>query len=248
MQDQMPSSTDSTYKFTFEETLQIVIDNILFRYLTPSFVSKLCRFVPIPKLAKRVRECERGFEELGLHMLDLISAARNAIAAGQMTTTANAVLLRNLVEANMKQEGDHKSLTDQELLADCFVRLPCFIPDHPLSLILTSIHQGFLLAGHGVCFSRWFIRHNCQFITETSSHALSFAIMIIAFYPDIQRKIYEEVNRVWPNGPPALGQISVGLPSSLVTLHLIFEPEIDIQGRFQGIGGLSVLLHYSLLL
>jgi hypothetical protein len=122
-QEHKPSSTDSKYHFTFEESLQVVIENILFRYLMPSFVPKLDAYIPIPKFSKRVRDCETGFKELGLHTLDMISATRNAIAAGQMATGANAALLRNLVEANMKQEGDHKSLTDQELLADCFVRL-----------------------------------------------------------------------------------------------------------------------------
>lgn len=33
----------------------------------------------------------------------------------------NAALLRNLVEANMAQEGDNKRLTDDELLANIFV-------------------------------------------------------------------------------------------------------------------------------
>jgi hypothetical protein len=35
--------------------------------------------------------------------------------------------------------------------------------------------------------------------------------MIIAFYPEVQQKLYEEVKRVWPNGPPSLGATSVGL-------------------------------------
>jgi len=34
----------------------------------------------------------------------------------------DAALVRNLVEANMAQEGDSKALTDDELLANSFVR------------------------------------------------------------------------------------------------------------------------------
>ncbi|KAJ7774471.1 cytochrome P450 [Mycena maculata] len=43
----------------------------------------------------------------------------------------------------------------------------------------------FLLAGH-----------------ETSAHSLSFAVALLALYPDAQQKIYEETLRVWPDGCP----------------------------------------------
>ncbi|KAJ6582970.1 cytochrome P450 [Mycena vulgaris] len=43
----------------------------------------------------------------------------------------------------------------------------------------------FLLAGH-----------------ETSSHALSFAVALLALYPDVQQTIYEESLRIWPDGCP----------------------------------------------
>ncbi|KAJ6472655.1 cytochrome P450 [Mycena vulgaris] len=52
--------------------------------------------------------------------------------------------------------------------------------DELLSNIFT-----FLLAGH-----------------ETSAHSLTFAIGLLALYPDVQQKIYEETLRVWPNGCP----------------------------------------------
>ncbi|KAJ6582916.1 cytochrome P450 [Mycena vulgaris] len=43
----------------------------------------------------------------------------------------------------------------------------------------------FLLAGH-----------------ETSAHSLSFAVALLALYPDVQAKIYEEALRLWPTGCP----------------------------------------------
>jgi cytochrome P450 len=55
---------------------------------------------------------------------------------------------------------------------------------------------------------------------ETSSHALAFAITIIAFYPEVQQKIYEEVKGVWPNECPALGATSVHLCSFLTLTYL----------------------------
>jgi hypothetical protein len=37
-------------------------------------------------------------------------------------------------------------------------------------------------------------------LLETSSHALSFAITLLALYPDVQRRLYEEVLEIWPEG------------------------------------------------
>ncbi|KAJ6570505.1 cytochrome P450 [Mycena vulgaris] len=50
--------------------------------------------------------------------------------------------------------------------------------------LLSNIFN-FLLAGH-----------------ETSSHVLSFAIALLALYPDVQQKIYEETLGIWPEGRP----------------------------------------------
>ncbi|KAG6852722.1 hypothetical protein C0991_009566, partial [Blastosporella zonata] len=44
----------------------------------------------------------------------------------------------------------------------------------------------FLLAGH-----------------ETSAHSLCFALVLMALYPDVQKLVYEEAYRLWPNGIPS---------------------------------------------
>ncbi|KAJ7668045.1 cytochrome P450 [Mycena rosella] len=44
----------------------------------------------------------------------------------------------------------------------------------------------FLLAGH-----------------ETSAHSLSFAMALLALYPAVQQKIYEETLKIWPDGFPS---------------------------------------------
>ncbi|EGO03674.1 hypothetical protein SERLA73DRAFT_101917 [Serpula lacrymans var. lacrymans S7.3] len=49
----------------------------------------------------------------------------------------------------------------------------------------------FLLAGH-----------------ETSAHTLSFAISLLALYPEAQGKIYEEVRKIWPEGDTIGGSTS----------------------------------------
>ncbi|KAJ6557996.1 cytochrome P450, partial [Mycena capillaripes] len=59
--------------------------------------------------------------------------------------------------------------------------------DELLSNIFT-----FLLAGH-----------------ETSAHSLSFAIALLALYPDVQEKIYQETLATWPDGCPTTASPSV---------------------------------------
>ncbi|KAJ7778095.1 cytochrome P450 [Mycena metata] len=66
----------------------------------------------------------------------------------------------------------------------------------------------FLLAGH-----------------ETSAHSLSFAVALLALYPDIQRKIFEEALQLWPDGVPTSASASSykesmpKLPYTLAAFH-----------------------------
>ncbi|KAL0959591.1 hypothetical protein HGRIS_011300 [Hohenbuehelia grisea] len=50
---------------------------------------------------------------------------------------------------------------------------------------LLSNTFNFLLAGH-----------------ETSAHTLSYAVTMLALYPEVQAKVYEEAMRLWPDGFP----------------------------------------------
>ncbi|KIM91676.1 hypothetical protein PILCRDRAFT_58279, partial [Piloderma croceum F 1598] len=109
-----------------------------------------------------------AFADLRSHIVELVSHMRADVASGKKSeeTGLKAALLRNLVEANMTQDDDYKSLTDDELLSNIFT---------------------FLLAGH-----------------ETSAHTLSFALPLLAVYPNVQHKIFEEVLRLWPQGCPTI--------------------------------------------
>lgn len=53
-------------------------------------------------------------------MLDVVSLARAWVSGGK-AAEMDAALLRNLVEANMAQEGHFRSLSDEELLSNMFV-------------------------------------------------------------------------------------------------------------------------------
>jgi len=118
-----PPSSDSQSAPSFHASLSIVVRNILWRYLTPSLLIRIATRVPIPYVSRHVRKTEAGFAELRLHILEMISSARSSIVAGDSATIKNDALLRNLVDANMKEDGEYRSLTDEELLADIFVGL-----------------------------------------------------------------------------------------------------------------------------
>jgi cytochrome P450 len=45
--------------------------------------------------------------------------------------------------------------------------------------------------------------------TETSAHSLCFAVMLLALYPAVQQRVYEESVRLWPQGVPPLNSSTV---------------------------------------
>lgn len=79
-------------------------------------------------------------------MLEVISLARAWIAEGK-STSMDAGLLHNLVEANMFDDGQ---LSDDELLSDTFVRS---------TLVLCCVYvynfykQTYFIAGHGILYT-----------------------------------------------------------------------------------------------
>jgi len=49
--------------------------------------------------------------------------------------------------------------------------------------------------------------------SETTAHALCFAIVLLALHPDIQDRVYEEARQLWPDGLPPVDSPSVcGFP------------------------------------
>ncbi|KAJ6582915.1 cytochrome P450 [Mycena vulgaris] len=98
---------------------------------------------------------------------------------------------------------------------------------------LLSNTWNFLLAGH-----------------ETSAHSLSFTVGLLALYPDVQDKIYEETIRLWPSGCPttasnssykesmpklpytlAVFQETIRLFPSIVRLSKLVQTDTNLQAR-----------------
>ncbi|KAJ6487752.1 cytochrome P450 [Mycena sanguinolenta] len=73
---------------------------------------------------------------------------------------------------------------------------------------LLSNSFNFLLAGH-----------------ETTAHSLSFAVALLALYPDVQQRIYEEACALWPNGTPTASASSYkeSMPKLSYTLAMFHE-------------------------
>lgn len=117
------------------------MDNIFVKVLTPKWLILFASYIHVPYLSRRLEDTETAFEELRGHIMELVSDMRADIVHGvnDMHSGLNAALLKNLVEANMGQEGDNKRLTDDELLSNIFVRLWsifCFVVAR-----LTNVHQ-----------------------------------------------------------------------------------------------------------
>ncbi|KIJ62164.1 hypothetical protein HYDPIDRAFT_182927 [Hydnomerulius pinastri MD-312] len=108
---------------TFRSAVMNSVDNVIFRILTPNWFSTLSSFIKVPYLSSRVLLTQHSFEDLQRHMMDLVASARADIASGKPPSASDAALLRNLVEANMSQDGDYKRLTDGELLSNIFTFL-----------------------------------------------------------------------------------------------------------------------------
>ncbi|KAJ8482549.1 hypothetical protein ONZ45_g14909 [Pleurotus djamor] len=64
----------------------------------------------------------------------------------------------------------------------------------------------FLLAGH-----------------ETSAHTVSYAMSLLALYPDVQRKVFEEASKLWPNGVPESSDPSTQCPTSNIRPQPLHE-------------------------
>jgi hypothetical protein len=115
---------DSGHALSFHASLAQAVENTLFKFACPPAVATFCKYVPVPWLSRRARETAFVFEQLKLHMLEIISSARESVVVRGASVVTKSALLRNLVEANVEGGGDSKGLTDAELLSNVFVRLP----------------------------------------------------------------------------------------------------------------------------
>ena len=101
------------------------MEGLILRFATPEWFYKFSQMVYLPYFSENLKRTYQAFDDLKHHILELVSTAR-AWASGDRTKVLDAALVRNLVEANMDQGGNSKSLTDNELLSNAFVST-CFL-------------------------------------------------------------------------------------------------------------------------
>jgi hypothetical protein len=110
------------HKMAFQPAISTAIRLLLLKALTPTWVYGLSGYIYLPFITPILDKTSTSFAAVRGHMLEVISLARAWIADGKITSM-DAGLLRNLVEANMSNEGelDKGYLSDEDLLSDTFV-------------------------------------------------------------------------------------------------------------------------------
>jgi hypothetical protein len=113
------------HKLAFKPAITTALRLLLLKAITPTWVYALSAYVRLPFITPMLDKTSTSFEAVGSHMLEIISVARAWVADGK-TTSLDAGLLRNLVEANMSHDValDKELLSDDELMSDTFV---CFL-------------------------------------------------------------------------------------------------------------------------
>jgi hypothetical protein len=122
MKDDSKAEPPPGHKLAFKPAIIATLRLLLLKSLTPTWVYGLSGYVYMPYITPVLEETSNSFEALRAHMLELISLARAWVADGK-TTSMDAALLCNLVEANMSHDEtlDGRHLSDDELLSDTFV-------------------------------------------------------------------------------------------------------------------------------
>jgi hypothetical protein len=118
MKDDSTAEPPPGHKLAFKTAIDTTLDFLLWKSLTPTWVYDLSGYVYMPYITPVLDKTSNAFEALRDHMLEMISLARAWVAGGK-TTSMDAALLCNLVEANMFHDGTH--LSDDEILSDTFV-------------------------------------------------------------------------------------------------------------------------------
>lgn len=202
------SFTNRSTILPFHVSLLLTLDKLFTKILTPN----LFYAIPfrIPWLSRELDIAKVAFDNLRVHMLDLVSEARNK---DQGERGAN--ILTRLVQANnaMQAEGvtptdaldGKKILTDDEMLSDVFVGPKSSEPTNTalIKLILRHSFWQAMVRNAGIR-----VGHSFDIdYTETSSHTLSFTFLLLALYPDVQKKLHEETVRIWPKAEDSFNSV-----------------------------------------
>jgi hypothetical protein len=110
------------HKLALQPAITTALRYLLLKALIPTWIYSLSSHIHLPYVTPILERTRTSFEAVREHMLEMISLARAWVADGR-TTSMDAGLLRNLVEANMSNDEmtDKVYLSDEDLLSDTFV-------------------------------------------------------------------------------------------------------------------------------
>ncbi|KAF5358820.1 hypothetical protein D9758_008567 [Tetrapyrgos nigripes] len=154
------------------KTLRAVFDNSAIRGIIPDWIFTLTSAVYIPVISPYLRETLRVYDDFERMSMEAVSNARADVVGKSKVMGASGALLRNLVKANLDVYDNEKAEGD---------RTRNMLTDREL------ISDMFMFFGAGY---------------ETTANTMSFICAVLALYPDIQQKVFEETKSIWPNGAP----------------------------------------------
>ena len=97
--------------------------NTVFRAVVPRWFYSFSSLIKVPYLSARALRSQLAFDDLRIHMLDLVASARAESTGGERSGASGRSLLRNLVEANMNKDGSSEKLTEGEILSNIYVSM-----------------------------------------------------------------------------------------------------------------------------
>ncbi|KAF5358819.1 hypothetical protein D9758_008564 [Tetrapyrgos nigripes] len=152
--------------------LRAALQNGVIRAIIPDWIFSLTNKVYIPVISPYLRETLRVYDDLERMSMEVASNARADVVGKSKVMGASGALLRNLVKANLDVYDNEKVEGD---------RIGNALTDREL---ISDMFM-FFAAGY-----------------ETTANTMSFICAVLALYPGIQQKVFEETKSIWPNGPP----------------------------------------------
>ena len=97
------------------------LHSTIFRAMLPGWFYSFSSLIKVPYLSARALHSQLAFDDLRIHMADLVASARAESIDGERSGASGRSLLRNLVKANTSKDGSSEKLTEGEIFSNIFV-------------------------------------------------------------------------------------------------------------------------------
>lgn len=124
----------------FHISLILTLDKLFTKILTPNVLYSMP--LRVPWLTHELDVAKVAFDDLRMHMLDLVSAARSKDAEREANILSKLVQANDAMQADVLEEvgslDGKRVLTDVEMLSNVFVGLHRFLSSHESLIILLA--------------------------------------------------------------------------------------------------------------